>query len=58
MYDIVKDIISHTWDTSNYSSSEQQIVYYICGALIIIFSTTFIDLIYRLIRGICRKGEF
>lgn len=47
MYDIIKGIILHTWDTSNYSSSEQQIIYYICGALIIIFTVVFIDLVYR-----------
>ncbi len=47
MYDIIKNIIEHTWDTSNYSSSEQQVIYYICGALIIIFTTVFIDLVYR-----------
>lgn len=47
MFDLIYDIISHTWDTSVYSSSEQQILYYICGALIIILTVVFIDLVYR-----------
>lgn len=47
MYDIIKGIILHNWDSSNYSSSEQQIIYYIAGSLIIIFTVVFIDLVYR-----------
>lgn len=54
MYDVIKSIIQHTWDTSNYSSSEQQIVYYICGCLIIILTVTFIDLMYRIFRHFWR----
>lgn len=46
MYDIVENIIAHAWQ-SNYSS-DQQYIYYICGALIVIFSGVFIDLIYRI----------
>lgn len=44
MYDLIENIISHNWVTS---SSDQQIIYYICGALIVILTATFIDLIYR-----------
>lgn len=59
MYDIIYNIINHVWNTSSsYSSTEQQIIYYICGALILILTMTFIDLFYRLIRGIFRKGDF
>lgn len=54
MYDVVVNIISHTWDTSSYSSSEQQIVYYICGCLIIVLTVTFIDLLYRVFRHFWR----
>lgn len=48
MYDIISDIIGHTWQ-SNYTS-DQQYIYYICGALIIILSCVFVDLIYRVFR--------
>lgn len=47
MYDIVSNIVDHTW-ASNYTS-DQQYIYFICGALIILFSCVFIDLIYRII---------
>lgn len=45
MYAIIDNIISHSWE-SNYSS-DQQYIYYMCGALIVIFSVVFIDLVYR-----------
>lgn len=54
MYDLIKEIILHTWDTSSYSSSEQQIVYYICGVLIIVLTVVFIDLAYRVFRHFWR----
>ena len=57
MYDLIQSIIDHTWDTGSYSSSEQQIIFYICGALILLFSTVFIDLLYRITRGIFKKGD-
>lgn len=47
MYDLIDNIIQHTWETANYSSSEQQILYYISGSIIVILIVTFIDLIYR-----------
>lgn len=46
MFDVVSSIISHVWVES--SAIDQQIILEICGALIIIFSATFIDLIYRI----------
>lgn len=52
MYDVVSEIISHTWQ-SNYTS-DQQYIYYICGALLIIFAVTFVDMIYRIIRHFWR----
>lgn len=56
MYNVISQIINHTWATSgNY---DQQYIYYICGSVIIILTVTFIDLFYRLIRGIFRKGDF
>ena len=54
MYDLIAEIINHTWETSSYSSTEQQIIYYICGTCIIIFTVTFIDLIYRVFRHFWR----
>lgn len=56
MYDIIESIIGHEWIT-NYSG-DQQYIYYISGTVIILFSVTFIDLIYRFVRGIIRKGDF
>lgn len=46
MYDIIKAIISHDWITQN--AGDQQYIYYICGALIVIFTAVIIDLIYRI----------
>lgn len=46
MYDIIENIINHNWITQG--ASEQQYIYYMCGALIVIFSCVFIDLIYRI----------
>lgn len=54
MYDLIKEIISHTWDTNSYSNTEQQYVYYICGVLIIVLVVVFIDLIYRVFRHFWR----
>lgn len=44
MYDIIYNIIGHSWETG---SSDQQYIYYICGALIIVLTTVFIDMVYR-----------
>lgn len=46
MYDIIKNIIDHSWITQ--SAGDQQYIYYICGALIIVFVVVVIDLIYRI----------
>lgn len=49
MYKTIKDIISHTWETGTGSNStEQQIVYYICGVLIVLAVIIFTDLVYRI----------
>lgn len=44
MYDIISQIINHSWSTGD---SAQQYVYYICGALIIVLTAVFIDMVYR-----------
>lgn len=45
MYDVITEIIGHTWQ-SNYSG-DQQYIYYIVGALIILLTVVFVDMIYR-----------
>lgn len=45
MYDLVENILNHEYVT-NYGG-DQQYIYAICGCLVVIFSVTFIDLIYR-----------
>ena len=55
MYDIVSNIIDHVWQ-SNYSG-EQQYIYYISGALVVIFSAVLIDMVYRLLWSICHRGN-
>ena len=52
MYDIISDIIDHAWVTN---ASEQTQVYYICGALIIILTCVFIDLVYRVFRSFWKR---
>lgn len=54
MYDVISSIINHVWNTNNYNSTEQQTVYYICGACIIVLTAVFIDLIYRVFRHFWR----
>lgn len=46
MYEVIEDIINHTWQ-SNYTS-DQQYIYYIAGTLIVIFTVVIIDLVYRI----------
>lgn len=46
MYDIVSSIIDHVWQ-SNYTS-DQQYIYYICGALIVLITCVLIDIVYRI----------
>ena len=43
MYDLIIDIIGHTWDTSQYSNTEQQYVYSICGVIIIIVLVVLVE---------------
>lgn len=49
MYELINSLIG---------SGNSDIVAAVAGSLTIIFSVTFIDMIYRLIRAICKKGEF
>lgn len=52
MYEVIEQIISHTWQ-SNYTS-DQQYIYYICGALVVVLTVKFIDLIEKLFSHFCR----
>lgn len=45
MYDLIQRIIDHSWITQG--AGDQQYIYYIAGALIIILTAVFIDLIFR-----------
>lgn len=45
MYDIIAQIISHSWETNN---SSQQYIYYTCCALIIVLTAVFIDMVVRI----------
>ena len=45
MYDLISNIISHNWITQN--AGEQQYIYFISGAMIIILTVVFLDFIYR-----------
>lgn len=45
MYELISNIIDHSWFTQG--SGEQQYIYYICGAMIIILTVVFIDMVYR-----------
>lgn len=52
MYDLISNLIGHNWITQN--AGEQQYIYYIAGAIIIILTVTVIDLVYRLFRSILK----
>lgn len=45
MYEVIEQIIAHSWQ-SNYTS-DQQYIYYIAGAVIILLVVVFVDMIYR-----------
>lgn len=45
MYDIIAQIIDHSWETSN---SIQQYIVYTCCALIIVLTAVFIDMVVRI----------
>lgn len=53
MFDVIRNIISHTWE-SNYSG-DQQYIYYIAGAMIIILTVFFLDTFVRFFRGLIGK---
>lgn len=52
MYDIIQAIIDHHWVTT--SQGDQQYVYMICGAFIVVTMALTFDFIIRLFRHIWR----
>lgn len=46
MYDIIKNILDHSWISQN--AGDQQYIYYIAGTLIVIITVVIIDLVYRI----------
>lgn len=55
MYDIINNIIDHAWNSGTTSSSAQQYIYYICGAIIILFFICIFDLFKEFIRSAMGK---
>lgn len=51
MYQIISQIINHSWSTG---SGEQQYIYYICGALICLFTVVVIDMVKDIFSALCR----
>lgn len=52
MYEIIRQIIDHEYVT-NYGG-DQQYIYYIVGAMIILLTVSFIDMIRGVFRGFFR----
>lgn len=59
MYNIIKTIIDHVWESNGQvlSSTEQQLVYYIAGALIILFTVWILDRISVFIINTAKGGK-
>lgn len=57
MYDLIHNIISHVWDNQLYNTQEQQTIYYICGALILLFTIWILDRISVFIINISKGGK-
>lgn len=49
MYTVILNIIDWVWQsgTAGYNTTEQQIIYYICGSVIVILVVVFVDLVFR-----------
>lgn len=53
MYNIIRDIIAHTWTTSD---NAQQYIYYICGACILLIFAFTLDCFRAFISRMGRKS--
>lgn len=56
MYDIIQTIIDHVWQSEGFTITEQQTIYYICGAIIICVMLWILDAVSAFIINIGRKG--
>lgn len=54
MYNVISNIIGHTWLTGSGAPGDQQYIYYMAGALLVILTVVFVDLIYRVFRHFWR----
>lgn len=54
MYEIIKSIIDHSWVAGTTSTGDQQYIYYICGAVIVVLLVVFVDVIRGIFHGIFR----
>jgi len=54
MYQIIQNIIDHSWNTG---SSEQQYIYYICGSVIVLTFVFFFDALSQIIKCFRKNGE-
>lgn len=52
MYDLISRIIDHSWISQG--AGEQQYIYYICSAMILILTVAFIDFIKDIFSGFFR----
>ena len=52
MYDLIDQIINHNWVTQG--ANEQQYLYFVCGAMILILTVSFIDVIRDIFSGFFR----
>lgn len=55
MYDIIANLINHTW-IRDYTS-DQQYIYYIAGTVIILFVVWVFDIFTQLVKAFRRGGE-
>lgn len=55
MYDIISNLISHTW-IRDYTN-DQQYIYYIAGTVIILFVVWVFDIFTQLVKAFRRGGD-
>lgn len=51
MFDIIRELINHTWETN---SGDQQYIYYICSIVIPLCIIIAVDLIHSIFRSFTR----
>ena len=54
MYDLISGLIDHSYSSGD---SAQQYIYYICGALILVITASFLDAVYRVFCHFLRGGR-